>query len=82
MLDPKFSLTPSSDAVALMIFADQMRMMNLPAYPDKIDELGITSYSWTNPPLPGPIRGSSGFAERFSSAGPRDSKCVPCGSSI
>ena len=26
------------------------------------------------PPLPEPIRGSSGFAERFSAAGPRDSK--------
>jgi len=73
-LDPKFSLTPSSDVVALMVFAHQMRMMNLLAYPDNIDELVDSLLFTDEAPLPGPIRGSSGFAEKFSSTGPRDSK--------
>jgi hypothetical protein len=73
-LDPKFSLTPSSDVVALMVFAHQMHMMNLLAHPDNIDELVDYLLFVDEAPLPGPIRGSSGFAEKFSSAGPRDGK--------
>jgi len=73
-LDPKFSLTRSSDVVALMVFAHQMHMMNLLAHPDNIDELVDYLLFVDEAPLPGPIQGNSGFAEKFSSAGPRDSK--------
>ena len=73
-LDPKFSLTRSSDIVALMVFAHQMHMMNLLAHPDNIDELVDYLLFVDEPPLPGPIRGSSGFAGKFSAAGPRDHK--------
>jgi hypothetical protein len=72
--DAKFSLTPSSDVVALMVFAHQMHMMNLLAHPDNIDELVDYLLFVDEPPLPGPIRGESGFAEKFSGAGPRDHK--------
>jgi len=72
--DPKNSLTASSDVVALMVFAHQMHMMNLLAHPDNIDELVDYLLFVDEAPLPGPIRGSSGFAERFSRAGPWDSK--------
>jgi hypothetical protein len=71
-LEPKFSLTPSSDVVALMVFAHQMHMMNLLAHPDNIEELVDYLLFVDEPPLPGPIRGESGFAEKFSSGGPRD----------
>jgi len=71
-LDPKFSLTRSSDIVALMVFAHQMHMMNLLARPDNIEELVDYLLFVDEPPLPGPIRGESGFAEKFSGAGPRD----------
>jgi hypothetical protein len=71
-LDPKFSLTPSSDVVALMVFAHQMHMMNLLAHPDDVNELVDYLLFADEPPLPGPIRGNSGFAEKFSSTGPRD----------
>jgi len=71
-LDPKFSLARSSDVVALMVFAHQMHMMNLLAHPDNIDELVDYLLFVDEAPLPGPIRGNSGFAEKFSAAGPRD----------
>jgi hypothetical protein len=81
-LDPKNSLTPSSDVVALMVFAHQMHMMNLLARGSTIDdninaninELVDYLLFADEAPLPGPIRGSSGFAEKFSSAGPPDRK--------
>jgi hypothetical protein len=78
-LDPKFSLTPASDIVALMVFAHQMHMTNLLAHPDNIhpDNVGeLVDYLLfvDEPPLPGPIRGGSGFAEKFSGAGLRDHK--------
>jgi hypothetical protein len=72
--DSKFSLTPSSDVVALMVFAHQMHMMNLLAHPDNVDELVDYLLFVDEAPLPSPIRGSSGFAEKFSGAGPRDHK--------
>jgi hypothetical protein len=73
-LDPQNSLTPSSDVVALMVFAHQMHMMNLLAHPDNINELVDYLLFVDEAPLPGPIRGNSGFAEKFSRAGPRDRK--------
>ena len=48
--------------------------MNLLAHPDNADELADALLFADEPPLPSPIRGSSGFAEKFSSAGPRDHK--------
>jgi hypothetical protein len=70
--DPKFSLTPSSDVVALMLFAHQMHMMNLLAHPDNIDDLVDALLFVDEPPWPGPMQGNSGFAEKFSAAGPLD----------
>ena len=70
--DPKFSLRPSSDVVALMVFAHQMHMMNLLAHPDNINELVDYLLFADEPPLPGPIQGSSGFAQKFSGIGPHD----------
>lgn len=72
VLDPKFSLTPSSEVVALMVFAHQMHMMNLLAHPDNVNELVDYLLFIDEAPLPGPIRGNSGFAQEFSAAGPRD----------
>jgi hypothetical protein len=58
--------------VALMVFAHQMHMMNLLAHPDDVNEFVDYLLFVDEPPLPAPIRGSSGFAEKFSGAGPRD----------
>jgi hypothetical protein len=71
-LDPRGSLTWSSDIVALMVFAHQMRVMNLLAHPDNANELADALLFVDEAPLPGPIQGSSGFAEAFSATGPRD----------
>jgi len=71
-LNSKVSPASSSDVVALMVFAHQMRMMNLLAHPDNIDELVDYLLFVDEAPLPGPIRGNSGFAEEFSATGPRD----------
>jgi hypothetical protein len=67
-------LTPAlhSDVVALMVFAHQMRMMNLLAHPDNIDDLVNHLLFLDETPLPSPIQGNSGFTEIFESAGPRD----------
>jgi hypothetical protein len=71
-LDPKFSLAPSSDVVALMVFAHQTRMMNLLAHPDNIGELVDSLLFADEAPLPGRIQGDSAFAEEFAATGPRD----------
>ena len=71
-IDPKVSLARSSDAVALMVFAHQMHMMNLLAHPDNVNELVDYLLFVDEAPLPGPVQGNSGFAEEFSAAGPRD----------
>jgi hypothetical protein len=65
-------LTPpgSSDIVALMVFAHQMRLMNLLAHPDNIDELADALLFADEAPLPAPIQASSGFVAKFSAAGP------------
>lgn len=72
--DPKFSLTSSSDVVALMTFAHQVRVMNLLARSDNSGELADALLFADEAPLPGPLQGSSGFEEKFSAAGPGDSK--------
>ena len=71
-LDPRGALTWSSDITALMVFAHQMRVMNLLAHPDNEKELADALLFVDEAPLPGPIQGSSGFAERFAAAGPSD----------
>ena len=71
-LGAKVALKPSSDIVALMVFAHQMHMMNLLAHPDNINELVDYLLFVDEAPLPGPIHGDSGFAENFSAARPRD----------
>jgi len=70
----KHELTPplSSDVVALMVFAHQMRMMNLLAHPENINELVDHLLFLDETPLPGRIQGNSGFTEIFETAGPRD----------
>lgn len=67
-------LTPTfnSDIVALTIFAHQVRMMNLLAHPDEINDLVSHLLFLDEAPFPSPIRGSSGFTEIFEAAGPRD----------
>lgn len=74
VLDPGLSLTPSSDAVALMVFAHQMHMANLLAQPDNVNELVDYLLFANEAPLPGKIVGKSGFAEKFTAQGPRDGK--------
>ena len=71
---PKCSLTPTSDVVALMVFAHQMRMMNLLAHPDSVKDLVDALLFVDDAPLPGRIQGNSGFAEEFSTIGPRDAQ--------
>ncbi len=74
----KRALTPpvQSDIVALMVFAQQLRIMNLLAHPDNIDELVDAFLNET--PLPSPIKGTSGFTEKFEALGPFDR----CGRSL
>jgi hypothetical protein len=70
----KSVLTPpvKSDIVALMVFAHQMRMVNLLARPDNVNELVDHLLFLDEAPLPARIHGDSGFAEIFSATGPRD----------
>jgi len=68
----------SSDVVALLVFAHQMRMMNLLAHPDNVNELVDHLLFLDEPPLPSRIQGNSGFAEKFAAAGPYDH----CGRSL
>lgn len=80
-------LSPYSDIVALMVFDHQMRMMNLMTrvgwefrvaqaggLDDAVREFVDYLLFVDEKPLPSPVRGTSGFAERFSAEGPRDSK--------
>jgi hypothetical protein len=80
-------LSPYSDVVALTVFDHQARMMNLLALvnweariprdsPQRLNEAVAQFVDYLlfvgEAPLEGPIRGSSGFEEKFSSEGPRD----------
>jgi hypothetical protein len=78
--------TPFSDVVALMVLEHQVHATNLitragwehriqsPHVGLAIDELVDYLLFVDEAPLPHPIRGSSGFAERFAATGPRDRK--------
>ncbi len=70
----KQELKPSvnSDVVALLVFSHQMRMMNLLAHPDNINELVDHLLFLDETPLPARMQGSSGFTELFETAGPSD----------
>jgi hypothetical protein len=81
-------LTPHSDIVALLVIDHQTRMMNLLTYlgwearagaaPEALDDIArlVVDYMLFvgEARLDGPIAGSSGFARRFASEGPRDSR--------
>jgi hypothetical protein len=70
----KREVTPpaNSDVVALRVFAHQMRMMNLLAHPENVNELVNHMLFLDEAKFADPIKGSSGFAEKFSAAGPFD----------
>jgi hypothetical protein len=70
----KHELKPpmNSDVVALMLFAHQIRMMNLLAHPDNVAELVDHLLFLDEAPLSSRIQGNSGFTEIFETAGPRD----------
>jgi hypothetical protein len=67
-----------SDIAALLVFAHQTRMMNLISEtrraPEHVNELVDYLLFVDEAKLPGPVRGSSGFAEKFAARGPRDAK--------
>jgi hypothetical protein len=67
-----------SDIAALMVFQHQVRMMNLIAQMRAgvggVNELVDALLFVDESPLPGRVRGSSGFTEKFEARGPRDSK--------
>jgi hypothetical protein len=83
------TLTPHSDVVALMVFGHQMRMMNLltrvgwearfaeyekkPMEEAAVRELVDYMLFVDEAPVGGKIEGGSGFAEKFTAAGPKDS---------
>jgi hypothetical protein len=78
---PDSRLTPYSDIVALLVFEHQVRMMNLlarAALPQRthedLNELADYMLFTGEAPLQGEIAGTSGFAEQFSTQGPRDRK--------
>ena len=76
-------LSPYSDIVALTVFEHQVHMMNLIARAALESRTGTLRQSTITDlvdymlfvdeaPLPSPIAGSSGFAERFTALGPAD----------
>jgi hypothetical protein len=85
LLDSPAYLTPYSDVVALLVFEHQMHMMNLFTRvgwdvrigrhdPTNINELVDYLLFVDEWPLSSRVEGSSGFTEKFSARGPRDSK--------
>jgi hypothetical protein len=79
--------TPYSDVVALMVLEHQAHAMNLitragweyrvaggitPRVQEAVSTLVDYFLFIDETPLPGPVRGSSGFAEKFAARGPRD----------
>jgi hypothetical protein len=70
VLNRDVALRPSSDIVALLVFTHQMRVMNRIAHPENIDDLASALVFADEAPLPGPIRGDSGFAKHFAARGP------------
>lgn len=81
--DTSAYLSPHSDLVALLVFDHQMTMMNLitrmgwearvgSARPSHVHELVDYLLFVDEPPLPGRVHGSSGFADSFAKRGPRD----------
>lgn len=63
-----------SDVAALMVFAHQMRMMNLLAHPDNVTELVDRLLFIDEARLPGRIEGGPAFTKMFEASGPRDHK--------
>jgi hypothetical protein len=69
-LNRDVALRPTSDIVALLVFTHQMRVMSLIAHPENIDELASALVFADEAPLPGPIRGDSGFTKQFAAGNP------------
>lgn len=74
-------LTPHSDIVALMVLEHQTQTLNMIARatyqakmgePADVDELVKYLVFDGEAPLDAPLKGTSGFAEQFAKAGPRD----------
>ncbi|HVW73291.1 MAG TPA: hypothetical protein VHC39_06605 [Rhizomicrobium sp.] len=78
--DPAHTLQPSSDIVALMTlehqtgFINRLYALNIQYSDAALDDLVAYMTFADEVPLPGPIRGDSGFAADFASRGPRDDK--------
>jgi hypothetical protein len=87
-IDLKGYLSPRSDVVALLILEHQAHLTNLitragwearvapssPRVQEAVDELADYLLFVDEAPLPAKVAGSSGFAERFATQGPRDGK--------
>ena len=69
-LNRNVALRSTSDIVALLVFTHQMRVMNLIAHPENVDELASALVFEDEAPLPRPIQGDSGFAQEFAARGP------------
>lgn len=63
------AMRSSSDIVALLVFIHQLRIMNLIAHPENVDDLAAALTFADETPLPGPIRGDSRFAGEFAVSG-------------
>ena len=86
LFDARGYLTTFSDVVALMVLDHQLHATNLitragwehrvgsPHVRAAVDELVDYLLFVDEAPLPHPIEGSSGFAEKFAAQGPRDRK--------
>jgi hypothetical protein len=62
----------TSDIVALSVFAHQMRMMNLLAHPDNVNDVADHLLFLDQHPFPNRIQGDPGFTQIFEATGPRD----------
>lgn len=78
--DPKQTLRPTSDIVALMVlehqtgFIDRAAALNVTGSDAALDDLVTYMTFGDEVPLPGPVTGNSGFAAQFAARGPRDEK--------
>ncbi|MBN9589955.1 MAG: hypothetical protein BGN85_01460 [Alphaproteobacteria bacterium 64-11] len=78
--DPKETLRPTSDIVALMTlehqtgFIDRAAALNVRYSDAGLDDLVTYMTFGDEVKLPGPVSGNSGFATQFSARGPRDAK--------
>jgi len=78
--DPAHAMTGSSDIVALMTlehqtgFINRLYALNMRPSDAGLDDLALYMSFANEVPLPGPVRGDSGFAAEFATRGLRDSQ--------